>query len=64
MAWTEILTALALVLIIEGMVPFVGPRTYRQIVAQMALLSDNHLRTVGLVIMIAGVVLLFAVRGF
>jgi uncharacterized protein YjeT (DUF2065 family) len=64
MAWTEILTALALVLIIEGMVPFVGPRKYRQIVAQMAMLSDNHLRTVGLVIMIAGVVLLFAARGF
>ena len=64
MAWTEILTALALVLIIEGMVPFVGPGKYRQIVAQMAMLSDNHLRTVGLVIMIAGVVLLFAVRGF
>jgi uncharacterized protein YjeT (DUF2065 family) len=64
MAWTEILTALALVLIIEGMVPFVGPRKYRQIVAQMAMLSDNNLRTVGLVVMIAGVALLFVVRGF
>lgn len=63
MFWTEILTALALVLIIEGMVPFVGPGKYRQIVAQMAQLSDNHLRTVGLVIMIAGLVLLFIVRG-
>ncbi len=62
MAWTEILTALALVLIIEGMVPFVGPSKYRQIVSQMAMLSDNHLRTVGLVVMIAGVVLLFLVR--
>ena len=62
MAWTEILTALALVLIIEGMVPFVGPRKYRQIVSQMAMLSDNNLRTVGLVIMVAGVVLLFVVR--
>jgi uncharacterized protein YjeT (DUF2065 family) len=62
MAWTEILTAIALVLIIEGMVPFVGPRKYRQIVAQMAQLSDNHLRTVGLVIMVSGVALLFIVR--
>jgi len=62
MFWTEILTALALVLIIEGMVPFVGPGKYRQIVAQMAQLSDNHLRTVGLVVMIAGLVLLFIVR--
>ena len=62
MPWTEILTAVALVLIIEGMVPFIGPRAYRQIVAQMAQLSDNHLRTVGLVIMIIGVVLLLLVR--
>ena len=62
MFWTEILTAIALVLIIEGMVPFIGPGKYRQIVAQMAQLNDNHLRTVGLVIMIIGVVLLFIVR--
>ena len=62
MPWTEILTAIALVLVIEGMVPFVGPRKYRQIVAQMSQLSDSHLRTVGLVVMIAGLVLLFVVR--
>jgi uncharacterized protein YjeT (DUF2065 family) len=62
MVWTEILTALALVLVIEGMVPFVGPRKYRQIVAQMAQLSDNHLRSVGLVIMVVGLILLFVVR--
>jgi uncharacterized protein YjeT (DUF2065 family) len=62
MDWTEILTALALVLIIEGMVPFVGPGRYRQIVAQIAGLSDNHLRTVGLIVMIAGLVLLFLAR--
>ena len=63
MPWTEILTAISLVLIIEGMVPFIGPRAYRQIVAQMAQLSDNYLRTVGLVIMVTGVALLFIVRG-
>ncbi len=62
MDWTEILTALALVLIIEGMVPFVGPGRYRQIVAQIARLSDNHLRTVGLIVMIAGLVLLYLAR--
>lgn len=62
MYWTEILTAVALVLVIEGMVPFVGPRKYRQIVAQMSQLSDNNLRTVGLVVMIAGLALLFIVR--
>jgi hypothetical protein len=59
---TEILTALALVLIIEGMVPFVGPGRYRQIVAQIVRLSDNRLRTFGLVVMTAGLVLLFLTR--
>ncbi len=62
MPWTEILTALALVLVIEGMVPFVGPGRYRQMVAQVARLSDNQLRTVGLVVMIIGLFLLFLVR--
>jgi len=60
--WTEILTALALVLVIEGILPFVGPGRYRQLVAQIVRLSDNQLRTFGLAAMIAGVVLLFFVR--
>jgi uncharacterized protein YjeT (DUF2065 family) len=62
MDWTEILTVLALVLIIEGMVPFVGPGRYRQIVAQIAGLSDNRLRTTGFIVMTAGLLLLFFAR--
>jgi uncharacterized protein YjeT (DUF2065 family) len=60
--WTAILTAVALLLILEGMLPFVGPGRYKQLVAQIASLSDNQLRTVGLVAMIAGLLLLFLVR--
>ena len=62
MYWTAILTALALVLVLEGILPFVGPGRYKQLVAQIVLLSDNQLRTAGLVAMIAGLVLLFLVR--
>ena len=62
MYWTEILTALALVMVIEGILPFVGPGRYRQMVAQIVRLSDNQLRTFGLAAMIAGIVLLFIVR--
>lgn len=62
MYWTAILTAVALLLILEGMLPFVGPGRYKQLVAQIASLSDNQLRTVGLVTMIAGLLLLFFVR--
>ncbi len=62
MYWTEILTALALVLVIEGMLPFIAPGRYKQMVAQVVRLSDNYLRTFGLAAMIAGLVLLFFVR--
>ena len=63
MYWIEILTAVALVLIIEGMLPFVGPGRYKQLVVQIAQLDDNQLRILGLVSMIAGLLLLFIVRG-
>ncbi len=62
MYWTEILTAVALLLIIEGMLPFVRPGRYKQWVAQVTRLSDNQLRIFGLSAMIAGLLLLFIVR--
>jgi uncharacterized protein YjeT (DUF2065 family) len=61
-AWTEILTALALVLIIEGLLPFASPGRYRQMVAEIVRLSDNHIRNVGLVVILIGLVLLYLVR--
>jgi hypothetical protein len=60
--WTEILTAVALVLVLEGILPFVGPGRYKQLVAQIVRLSDNQLRAFGLTTMIAGLLLLFIVR--
>jgi uncharacterized protein YjeT (DUF2065 family) len=62
MFWTEILTACALLLVLEGILPFVGPSRYKQLVAQIVRLSDNQLRAAGLTAMIAGLVLLFFVR--
>jgi uncharacterized protein YjeT (DUF2065 family) len=60
--WQEILTAVALVLVIEGLLPFIGPGKYRELVAQIARLGDNQIRTFGLTSMIAGLLLLFIVR--
>jgi uncharacterized protein YjeT (DUF2065 family) len=63
MYWTEILTALALVFVIEGMLPFISPSRYRQMVVEMTRLSDSKIRSIGLVAMVAGLLLLFVVRG-
>jgi len=60
--WQDVFTAFALYLVIEGMIPFIGPNRFRQVVAEISKLSDNHLRATGLTVMIAGLVLLFIVR--
>jgi uncharacterized protein YjeT (DUF2065 family) len=45
------------------MLPFMSPRKYRELVAEISQLGDNHIRTVGLVVMIAGLMTLFLIRG-
>jgi uncharacterized protein YjeT (DUF2065 family) len=60
--WVEILTAVALVLVIEGLLPFAAPSRYRQMVAEIVRLGDNPIRTVGLVLIVVGLVMLFVVR--
>ena len=62
MVLKEILTAVALVLIIEGLLPFASPGRYRQMVAEIVRLGDNHIRTVGLAVIVIGLVMLFIVR--
>ncbi len=60
--WQDILTAFALYLVIEGMIPFVNPDGFRRAVSQIAQLGDNNLRLAGLAAMLAGLLLLFLVR--
>ena len=60
--WSEILTAVALVLVIEGLLPFASPGRYRQLVAQIVTLSDNNIRITGLIVIVIGLALLLIVR--
>ena len=57
------LAALALVLVIEGMVPFISPQALRKLQESMSQLDDRTLRNAGLISMICGVVMLYIVRG-
>ena len=63
MNWADLWAALALVLILEGLIPFVSPRGYRNMVQQMAAMPEKILRNVGLGLILAGLVLLLLVRG-
>jgi uncharacterized protein YjeT (DUF2065 family) len=58
----DLLAALALMLVIEGVLPFLNPAGLRRTLQTLAELGDRSLRIVGLVSMLAGVVLLYLVR--
>lgn len=57
--WDDLFKALALVLVIEGIMPFVSPHGWRQTMQQASQLPDNVLRTIGLASMLFGVLLLY-----
>jgi uncharacterized protein len=52
------LTALALVLIIEGLLPFLSPKGWRGVFEKVLQLSDGQIRFYGLASMTVGLVLL------
>ena len=60
--WHDLLVALALVLVIEGIVPFLNPGAMRRALLALSQMNDNMLRFAGLTVMIAGCLLLYAVR--
>ena len=62
MDWTDILTALALVLIIEGLMPFIHPSGWRDALAKIIQFKDHHLRFFGITSIIIGLILLTWVR--
>ena len=62
MNWNDLLTAFALYLVLEGIIPFASPQGFKSFMRQMTELPDRKLRNIGLGSMIAGVVLLYLVR--
>lgn len=60
--WEHIIPALALVLVIEGILPFLSPRSWREAMSQAARMPDNVLRSLGFVSMLAGVIILYLTR--
>lgn len=57
--WNDLLNAVALLLILEGLLPFLSPSRLKQTYAQLLNLPDKTLRTIGLLAVIAGILLLF-----
>lgn len=60
--WRDLGAALALVMVIEGLLPFLDPARCRESLLRAARLKDATLRTLGLASMLAGVLLLYFAR--
>ncbi len=58
----ELLSALALVMVIEGILPFLSPKSLRGYMLQMINMDDRALRTAGIVLMVTGMVMLYFVK--
>lgn len=58
----ELLIALALVLVIEGIMPFMNPAGLRRMIVMVTQMDDATLRIVGLTSMLSGVLLLYLVH--
>ena len=57
-----LLTAVALMLIIEGVLPFLLPAVWRDAFRRLTEMSDGQIRFVGLSSMLAGLLLLFLTK--
>jgi uncharacterized protein YjeT (DUF2065 family) len=57
-----LLTAFALVLIIEGVLPFLLPGLWREAFRRLTEMSDGQIRFIGLTSMLAGLLLLYVAR--
>ena len=60
--WNDLLVALALVLVIEGILPFLNPAAMRELQRKMAEMDDKSLRVAGLSSMLVGLALLYLLR--
>lgn len=60
--WIDLWAALALVLVIEGLLPALSPGAYRKAMLAMIKMDERALRITGLVSMIVGAGLLYLIK--
>jgi uncharacterized protein len=57
-----LLTAVALMLVFEGILPFLAPGVWRETFRRLTEMSDGQIRFIGLTSMLAGLLILFFAR--
>lgn len=60
--WDTLLMAFALMLVLEGLIPFLMPGVWRETFRKLTETGDNQIRFIGLTSMLAGLLLLYFVK--
>ena len=62
MQWSDLLAAFALVLVIEGLLPFANPQAAQRLYQQLSAAPTEFLRRIGLISIVLGLLILYLVR--
>lgn len=60
--WDTLLMAFALILVLEGLLPFLTPGLWREAFQKLTEASDGQIRFIGLTSMLLGLLLLYFVK--
>ncbi|HEX4024666.1 MAG TPA: DUF2065 domain-containing protein [Steroidobacteraceae bacterium] len=60
--WNELLAALAIVCIIEGVMPFIYPLGMKRLLGRLSTMGERELRLGGFFSILIGLLILFLVR--
>ena len=60
--WNDLLSAFALMLVLEGLLPFISPKGFREKMLLMLQMNDSQIRFASLTAMLIGVFLLYVVK--
>ncbi|HEY6898343.1 MAG TPA: DUF2065 domain-containing protein [Rhodocyclaceae bacterium] len=59
---TSLLLALGLMLVVEGILPFIAPKVWRETFIRVTAFKDGQLRFLGMASMLLGLILLWVSR--
>jgi|GEM_PF-892743 len=60
--WHDIILAIGLFLILEGLFPTLAPKRYQEFLKRMCTQSASSVRTMGVVLLIVGAVIVFMIK--
>ncbi len=60
--WHDLAVAICLMLVIEGIIPFLAPSRWRAMVEYLAEIDDRGMRIMGLVSMLIGTAVLYLIN--